>query len=95
MLGYDDQTLAFLQLSGLMLLWWLVAFFMKNPKAVSSRIVSLVELDEPSILNFRQQAEKLPGVQEITVYLEDRIAYMKIDKKLFTEDALDSLMIKK
>lgn len=95
MLSYENYALAFFQLSLIMMLWWAVAFFMKNPKAVSSRIVSLVEMDEPSMLDFRQRAEKLPGVQEITVYLEDRIAYMKIDKKLFAEEALESLMLKR
>lgn len=95
MLSYSNYQPAFLQLSIFLLAWWMVAFFMKNPKAVSSRIVSLMEMDETSVQNFRQQAEKLPGVQEITVYLEDRIAYMKIDKKVFTEDSLESLMLKR
>lgn len=95
MLAYEVKSPAFLQLAMLVLLWWFVALFMKNPKAVTSRIVSLDDLDEPSILTFRQQAEQLPGVQEITVYLEDRIAYMKIDKKLFSDAAFESLMARR
>jgi MFS family permease len=95
MLSYEDPFLAFFQLSSVVLLWWIVAFTMKNPKAVSTRIVSLVEMDDLSIRDFREKAEKLPGVQEITVYLEDRIAYMKIDKKLFAEESLESLMLKR
>ena len=95
MLAYETQNQAFLQLSLLIVVWWVGAFFMKKPKAVTSRIVSLGELDEPSIINFREKAEQLPGVQEITVYLEDKIAYMKIDKKLFDDNALDGLILGK
>lgn len=93
MLGYETQNVAFMQLALLMLVWWSVALFMKPPKAVASRIVSLNELDESSMATFRQKAEQLPGVQEITVYVEDKVAYLKIDKKLFVDERLDSLMI--
>ena len=65
---------------------------MQNPRPVTSRVVSLNQIDEASIEDFRQQAGQLPGVQEITVYLEDRIAYMKIDKKLFSDEDFDSLL---
>jgi MFS family permease len=95
MLGFDDRSYAYLFLVAVLLFWFAVASSMKNPKAVSSRIVSLVGLDDSAVASFRKQAEQLPGVQEITVYIEDRIAYMKIDKKLFTEEALDSLMVKR
>ena len=94
MLAYESQNQAFLQLSVLIVVWWVVAFFMKKPKAVTSRIVSLGALDEPSMINFREKAEQLPGVQEITVYLEDKVAYLKVDKKLFDDGALEILMAK-
>ena len=94
MLAYESQNQAFLQLSLLIVVWWIVAFFMKKPKAVTSRIVSLGELDESSIISFREKAEQLPGVQEITVYLEDKVAYMKVDKKLFDDGALEVLIAK-
>jgi predicted MFS family arabinose efflux permease len=94
MLAYDSHQLAFIELAGMLLLWWLIALFMHKPQPVSSRIVSLSDFDEPSIINFRKQLETLPGVQEFTVYLDDKIAYLKIDKKLFDNDALDRLMAK-
>ncbi len=94
LLAYDSLHEAFLQLALLVVSWWIIAFFMEKPKAVTSRIVSLGGLDEMAMLNFSEKAELLPGVQEITVYIEDQIAYMKIDKKLFDDDALANLMSK-
>ena len=92
MLTYENRELAFLHLALLTASWLLVALFMQNPRPVTSRVVSLNQIDEASIDDFRQQAGQLPGVQEITVYLEDRIAYMKIDKKLFSDEDFDSLL---
>ncbi len=91
MLAYETQKTAFLQLTLLVVIWWLVAFFMKKPKAVTSRIVSLAEMDDDSITSFRQKVEQFAGVQEVTVYPEDKIAYMKIDKKIFDDAAFDGL----
>jgi MFS family permease len=92
MLGYADHRVAFVELALLVGLWLLVALFMKKPKSVTSRIVSLSDMDEASVAVFREKVQQLPGVQEITVYPEDKVAYMKIDKKLFDDVALEGLM---
>lgn len=91
LLGQDDLKLGFLVLGGLATIWLLVAAFMRNPEPVSSRIVSLVELDDSALQKFRDDALKLAGVKEISVYIEDRIAYLKIDKQTFSDKDLDQL----
>ncbi len=92
MLGYADHRIAFIELALLLCLWWLVAFFMKKPLAVTSRIVSLSEMDDEAIAHFKQQVGKMPGVQEVTVYPEDQVAYLKIDKKAFDDAAFEGLL---
>lgn len=94
MLGYEGGDVAYLQLALLVSVWWFAALYMKNPKPVSSRIVSLSGMDESAMKLFWSEAEQLPGVQEINVYLEDKVAYLKIDKKLFTDESLQGLMIR-
>jgi MFS family permease len=94
MLAYDSSQPAFFQLGLIAAVWVLIAAFMKNPKAVTSRIVSLQDMDEPALQNFRRRVEDLPGVQEVSVYLEDRMAYLKIDKKIFMDEELDRLLVK-
>jgi predicted MFS family arabinose efflux permease len=94
MLGYESTDTAFLDLGLILGIWWLVALFMKNPRPVSSKIVSLSGMDESAMKQFWQQAEVLPGVQEINVYLEDRVAYLKIEKMVFDPKSLDALLAK-
>ncbi len=93
MLAYDSTQPAFFQLGFIALLWVGVALFMKNPKPVTSRIVSLQNMDDQALQCFRQKVEGLPGVQEVSVYLEDRMAYLKIDKKQFVDEELNRLLI--
>jgi MFS family permease len=92
MLGYVDHRTAFGVLALLVALWWLVALFMQKPLAVTSKIVSLSDMDESSVDRFRQQVELMAGVQEVTVYPEDRVAYLKIDKKQFDDAAFEGLL---
>ncbi len=93
MLAYDSSKPAFFELGLIALLWVAVALFMKNPKALTSRIVSLQGMDDSALQSFRQKVEILPGVQEVSVYLDDRMAYLKIDKKLFADEDLDRLLL--
>lgn len=93
MLAYDSSHPAFFELGFIALLWVAIAAFMKNPKAVASRIVSLQDMDEAALQSFRQQVELIPGVQEVSVYLEDRMAYLKIDKKVFADEDLNKLLV--
>ena len=92
MLSYENYRMAFVQLSLIVVFWWVFALFMKKPKAVSSKIVSLTGMDDASIASFREKVQQLPGVQELTVYLDDKVAYMKIDKKSFDDAALENLL---
>ena len=94
MLSYESYRMAFVQLSLIVVFWWGFALFMKKPKAVTSKIVSLTGMDDASIASFREKVQQLPGVQELTVYLDDKVAYMKIDKKRFDDAALESLLVR-
>ena len=94
MLSYPHAEQAYQQLAVLLIIWCLVALFMQKPKPVSSKIVSLNGMDDTAIRTFWEQAEKLPGVQEINVYSEDKVAYLKIEKLVFNPKSLDSLLAK-
>ncbi len=93
MLAYDSSQPAFYELGLIALLWVVVAVFMKNPKPVTSRIVSLKNMDDSALQAFRQQVALIPGVQDVSVYLEDRMAYLKIDKKVFADEDLNKLLV--
>jgi len=85
--------MAFMTLAILLSVWFALAMTMQKPKAVSSRIISLKNLEQNAMKNFLQQAAKLPGVAEVSVYMEDQVAYLKVEKDLFDEELLKPLLV--
>jgi hypothetical protein len=64
---------------------------MKTPQPVASRVVSLKDMEAEAVESFLKQASSIRGVQEVSVYSEDRVAYLKVEKP-FDEQALKALL---
>jgi len=93
LLASQNYTNGFLILAGLVLVWLLVAASMKQPKLLASKIVSLKNMGEESVKLFVKQASLIKGVHEVSVYAEDRVAYLKVEKT-FDEQPLNALLAK-
>ncbi len=90
LLTSPSYSYGFLVLGVLLLLWWIVAVFMKTPQRLASRVVSLKDMKEEAVDLFLKQASMIKGVKEVSVYTEDRVAYLKVEKP-FDEQALRAL----
>ena len=91
LLASPSYSSGFLVLAGLLLLWCIVAAFMNTPQRLASRVVSLKDMEEEAVELFLKQASLIKGVQEVSVYSEDRVAYLKVEKP-FDEQALKALL---
>jgi MFS family permease len=91
-LAESNYQAAFLQVAWLPVIWFVVAMFMARPKSLVSRIVSLRDMDDSSLSAFSQDVRALPGVKEVAIYIEDRVAYLKVDKRDFDDQLLDRLI---
>jgi len=86
-------SIVFAVLAGVVLLWLLVAVSMRTPKMLSSKIVSLKNMEHDAIEAFLEQVSGIEGVQEVSVYREDQVAYLKVEKS-FDERPLNALLAK-
>jgi MFS family permease len=91
LLASPSYSYGFLVLASLLLVWWIVAVFMETPQRVASRVVSLKDMEAEAVESFLKQASSIKGVQEVSVYSEDRVAYLKVEKP-FDEQALKALL---
>jgi MFS family permease len=91
LLASPSYSSGFLVLAGFLSLWFIVAAFMKTPQRLASRVVSLKDMEEEAVELFLKQASLIKGVQEVSVYTEDRVAYLKVEKP-FDEQALKALL---
>lgn len=72
-------------------LWFLVALGMRSPKYLSSKIVKLIHLDPAQLDVLEQQFLALKGVHEAMIAVDEKVAYLKVDKKEFDEAQVSAL----
>ena len=69
-------------------LWVLVALTMRNPKHVSSKVVALPNITEGAIPALQKQLRTVAGVEDVVVYADEQVAYLKVDKQKLDEAEL-------
>jgi MFS family permease len=91
LLGSDDYATTFAWLAAILCIWFVVALTMKTPRYLKSKIVSLKNLEQEDIALFVERATAISGVQEVSVYEIDRVAYLKVDRS-FNDADLQTLL---
>jgi|WetSurMetagenome_2_1015567.scaffolds.fasta_scaffold25859_2 predicted MFS family arabinose efflux permease len=75
------------------LLWLGVAFSIQAPRYLSNHLLHLNCKDEQHAQTLTQQLLAISGVAEAIVVYEEQVAYLKIDKTLLDENALEQVLI--
>ncbi|WP_440992966.1 MFS transporter [Cysteiniphilum litorale] len=73
-------------------LWIVIAITMQKPKQLSSKLYSLNKAKHMDAKALQQSILNLPGVEEAMVCLDEGAAYLKVDKKIFDEVTLKSVL---
>jgi len=77
--------------ASLFAIWLLIAGSMKKPKALSSFTFHLSEYQIKDIAAYQSKLLSLDGVNDVSIFLEEQVAYLKIDKSIFSEEQLSNL----
>ena len=72
------------------LIWIMVAITMKKPQHLSSKIIVLKTVKDANAL--QAKLLKIKGVADANVCPDEQVAYLKVDKKLLDETALNKLI---
>ncbi len=70
------------------LLWFVTAFTMKNPRALTSHLLNIGAVDEVQARDLSTRLTLVPGVAEAVVVAAEGVAYLKVDKQVLDFDAL-------
>lgn len=84
--GYEQ---VFWLAAGLILLWLIVALTMKKPRHLKSLVVSLQPGEHIVASDF---VGKVPGVFDVVIIPEHRLAYFKIDRDLFSNEPMEAIL---
>lgn len=73
--------------------WTILAITMKNPPYLSSKIITIGVLPSPeATMALQTKLLSIPGVKDAMVCLDEQVAYLKIDKKQFSETDLHAIL---
>lgn len=74
--------------AALALVWFAFALTMRNPQTLSSHLVRLDPISEEEAPRVAAKLLTIPGVAEAVVIAEERVAYLKVDRKRLDQQAL-------
>jgi MFS family permease len=81
----------FMLCAGMAGLWFLFALGMRNPRYLSSHMVSVGPLNDDEASHLTARLTAITGVAEAVVIVEDGVAYLKVDRNALDEEALEQL----
>lgn len=76
----------------LLILWIICAITMKAPAAVRSRMYPVQEMGADQSKELSRQLAEIPGVSEVLVLVNERVAYLKVDMQGFDEEQVIKLL---
>ena len=90
--GHYGASGVFMACSALAFSWLLLAFSMKAPRHWANMLLSLDRLDLQNPDDFEKNMLAIAGVEDVTLYPEDAVAYLKVDKRQLNAAALQTLI---
>lgn len=73
-------------------IWWLLMLGMPAPAHLASEVIDLGEHPADTYDALMARFAEVAGVEDVLVVAEDRVAYLKVDRRRFDETALERLM---
>ncbi|XTI73163.1 MFS transporter [Acidithiobacillus sp. AC3] len=84
-----NYSVIFWVVTGIFVLWLLIALGMQRPRYLATRIFTLPANPDGGL---EQRLLALPGVAEVAVFPDEGAIYCKVDSKIFAEDQALSLL---
>lgn len=79
----------FMACGALIFIWFLLAATMKKPKHLSSKVLAIKALKTKAAADkLHAKLIKLDGVEDVMICIDEKVAYLKVDKKLLNEATL-------
>ena len=91
-LGQFGATGLFILCSVALVLWFIVAISMQQPRYLRSQLVKVGAMDSEKAEGLEQLIRQIAGVEEVTVNGDDEVAYLKVDAQKFEQWQLDQII---
>ncbi len=72
--------------------WFIISLGMKTPRFLSSYVLNVGSINIAQAALLAEKFNNIQGVEEVVVVAEDGVAYLKVEKKLLDETALQACL---
>ena len=72
----------------LALIWLVIASSMRSPRYLTTHLINVGKVSEDEARHLTFQMTQVTGVAEVTVIIEEGVAYLKVDKHALDEEEL-------
>lgn len=86
--GHYEATGVFAFTTAVGLIWFALSMGMNNPRQLTSRLLSVGQLEPAKADALQADLARLDGVEEVVVVADEGVAYLKVDKRKLDETAL-------
>jgi len=85
-------TIVFLVIAIIVLIWAIIASSMKPPRHVSSLLWPVSVSNPEQARQLSAEVATIAGVEEVVIVPDDAVAYLKVNKALLNQSALETLL---
>ncbi|MGP9764761.1 MFS transporter [Halomonas sp. AOP13-D3-9] len=89
---YGGLNAVFIGCAGFALCWWIAMWRMPSPPPLSSEVVALHETQADALDLLMEHLADVVGVEDVMVVPEERLVYLKVNRKRLDQAALNRLM---
>jgi MFS family permease len=89
LLTLNNTSLGWSILSGIAILWLVISFGLKQPRYLSSLVLSLPEAKQTD--EWTSQLLAIRGIEEVVVMADQQVAFVKVDKQLIDDTVRQDL----
>jgi predicted MFS family arabinose efflux permease len=82
----------FLFCTGMAVIWFLAAVWMKPPRHLSSLLLPIGRISPETAMEISRRLRDVPGIAEAIVVPEDGVAYLKIERERLDRDRLETAL---
>jgi MFS family permease len=90
--GKFGAEAVFLLCAGAALSWLIISISMKRPRYWANLLISIENLNDKAANDLVTQMLKISGIEEVTLHMEEAVAYLKVDNQKLDRDQLQYLI---
>jgi predicted MFS family arabinose efflux permease len=91
--GWAGAPAVFALCAVMLAAWFIAALTMKQPRYLATTLVNVGDVDSARARELEQEISGVKGVAEVSINVDDGVAYLKVDSRVLDEEHLEQFSV--